>query len=133
MERVPGRVHLVAGKRVSGRIALRDQRAVEFFNGDPLGREHRALIGGSVGEDRGSFLAYPGGHATRPGILRRPLEWKEAPATHNRGLDFLVLIPPIQTTMGVKNIGKQFIHCFLPLVILRQRWSWLRYQDHPSD
>src|SRR5262249_22766828 len=44
MQRVPGRVHLVPGKRVPGRKPLRDYGSVELLDGDPVGGEHRALI-----------------------------------------------------------------------------------------
>ena len=52
MQRVPRRGHLVAGKRISRRAALGDQRAVELFDGDPVRCEHRTLIRRAIGHDR---------------------------------------------------------------------------------
>src|SRR3984893_14414417 len=51
MERVQGRVHLVARERVFRRTALRNYCAIELLDGNPVWREHRALLGSPVRRD----------------------------------------------------------------------------------
>src|SRR6516225_1668451 len=80
MQRVPRRVHLVAGKRIPRRIALGDHGAIELLDRDPLRCKHRALIGSPIGRDRRAFLVQPYGHTARVCILRHAFERKEAAA-----------------------------------------------------
>src|SRR5262245_65827769 len=87
MERVPWRAHLVAGEGVPWRIALGDQCAVQFLNGDPLRREHRALIRGPIRTYRRAFLVQPHRHASRARILYDSFKRKESAAADNRRLD----------------------------------------------
>ena len=49
MQLVPRSLHLMAGEGVRRREALRDDRAVDLLDGDPIRCEHRALVGGPVG------------------------------------------------------------------------------------
>src|SRR5215471_10285347 len=56
MKRVPRRVHLVAGKRVFGDWALRNNRAVELLDGNSLWRKHRALIRSAERKNGRAFL-----------------------------------------------------------------------------
>src|SRR5262252_2565907 len=91
-------------------MALGDKRAVELLNSNPLGREHRALIGSAVGEDRRAFLVQPYRHASRAWILYHSLERKETAAADNRRLDLLIALPATHATMRVKNFSKQFVH-----------------------
>src|ERR1700737_800609 len=51
MERVPRRVHLVARERVLRRTALRNYCSIKLLDGNPIWREHRALIGSPVRPD----------------------------------------------------------------------------------
>src|SRR5690242_734615 len=44
LERVPGRIHLVTGKTIFRRIALRNHGALEFLDRDLLRSKHGALI-----------------------------------------------------------------------------------------
>ena len=100
----------MAGKRVPGRVALSNQRAIEPLDCDSLWREHRALIGGPIGQDRRAFVVQPHGYAARVRILQHALERKEAAAAHDRGLDLFVPIPAIHASVRFNNPGKQFIH-----------------------
>jgi hypothetical protein len=42
--------------------------------------------------------------------LQHSFESKKATAGHNRGLDFLVIIPAAQAAVSVENIRKQLVH-----------------------
>src|ERR1700730_6891602 len=123
MQRVPRWMHLMASKRVPGRVALSNQRSIELLDSDPLWREHCALIGSAIGQDRRAFLVQPYSHAARIRILQDALEWKEAATAHNRGVDLFVPIPAIHAPMRVKNPGKQFVHPLSPSKRLRVRLS----------
>src|SRR5262249_54495582 len=56
MQRIPGRMHLVPGKRIPRHAPLGNHRAVELLDRDAIGGEHRALIGRAIGvtDDRSS-------------------------------------------------------------------------------
>src|SRR5262245_14459543 len=110
MQRVPGRVHLVPGKRVPGRKPLRDYGSVELLDGDPVGGEHRALIRRAIRRDGRSLLVQPHGHAARICILQNALQGKEAAATDNSGLNLVVTTPAFQTAMRVENFREEFVH-----------------------
>jgi len=106
VKRIPGRVHLVASKRVSGNFSLRNNRPVELLDGNSLWGEHCALIGCPEGKDRRALLVQPDRHSTRSGILRNALEVKETAATHDRSLDLLISIPKIHTAMCINDPGE---------------------------
>src|SRR5262245_30496055 len=112
MQRVPGRVHLVPGKRVPGRKPLRDYGSVELLDGDPVGGEHRALIRRAIRRDGRSLLVQPHGHAARICILQNALQGKEAAATDNSGLNLVVTTPAFQTAVRVENFRQQLVHGF---------------------
>src|SRR5262249_25952095 len=85
-----------------------DHRSVKFFNGDPVWREHRALIGCSVGHHRRALLVQPHGHAPRCGILYYSLKRKEPATAHDRGLDLFAFIPPCHATMRIEDLCHYF-------------------------
>ena len=103
MQRVPGRVHLVSGKRIPGRKPLGNDGAVELLNRDPIGREHRALIDRAIRRDGRSLLMQPHGHAARICILQDTLQGKEAAATDNGGLNPVVATPALKAAMRVED------------------------------
>ena len=110
MQRVPRRVHLVAGKRIPRRIALGDHCAIELLDRDPFWCKHRALIGSPIWRDRRSFLVQPNGHAPRVCILRHASERKETAAAYNRCLDLFIPVPAIRAAVRVNNFDEEFVH-----------------------
>src|SRR5215813_10406756 len=120
MKRVPGRVHLVASERVLRCIALGDHRAIELFYRESLWSKHSALIGGSKRKDRRTFLVQPYSHAAWSRILRDSFELKETAAANDRGFDFVIFIPAVQTTVSIQNLRKQSVHDISPLPYRQQ-------------
>ena len=96
--------HLMAGEGVSARSA-RQPACRRASRCDPIRREHRALIGSSIGHYGRSFLVQPDRHAARVWILQHALERKKAAAGHDRGPDLLVAIPAIDAAMRVKILA----------------------------
>jgi len=66
-------------------------------------RKAKGLIGSPVRRDRRAFLVQPSGHAARAWVLWYSLERKQAAATHNRCVNFLVPIPAIHATVGIRR------------------------------
>src|SRR5215469_10070887 len=110
MQRVPGRVHLVSGKRIPGHAPLGNDRAVELLDSDPVGREHRALIGRAIRPDRRSLLVQPYSHAARICVLQDALQGKEAAAADNGRLNLVVAPPALETAVRVENFRQQLVH-----------------------
>src|SRR5215831_15331430 len=112
MQRVPGRVHLVSGKRIPGHAPLGNDRAVELLDGDPVGGEHGALIRRAIRRDGRSLFVQPYGHAARICVLQDALQGKEAAATDNGGLNLVVATPALQTAVRIENFRQQLVHGF---------------------
>src|SRR5215467_5735754 len=110
MEWVPRRAHLVTGKGVLGRMAFGNHCAIELLNRDPLRGEHRSLIWSPIRQNRRAFLMQPHGHASWRRVLQDSFESKKAAASHNRGFDFLKLIPALDAAVSVENVCKQLVH-----------------------
>src|SRR6516164_6959677 len=112
MQRVPGRVHLVSGERILRHEPLGNDGSVELLDRDPVGREHRALIGRAIRRDRRSLLMQPYGHAARICVLQNALQGKETAATDNRGFNLIVVAPALQTAVCVEDLREQLVHRF---------------------
>src|SRR6516225_12098280 len=112
MQRIPRRVHLVPGKRILGRKPLRDDGSVALLDGDPLGREHDALIRCPKIREYRSLLVQPHSQAARICVLQDPLQGKEAATSDNRGLNLVVATPALQTAVRVENFRQQLVHGF---------------------
>ena len=96
----------MTGEGVPWREALGNQRAVELLDGDPVGREHRALIGSTIWRDGRALLVQPHGHAARVGVLQHALEREKAAAGDDRGLDLVVPLPAIQAAMRIEDLAE---------------------------
>jgi hypothetical protein len=103
MQAIPGRVHLVSGKRIPGHAPLGNERAVELLDCDSVGREHRALIRRARRRDGRSLLVQPYGHTARICVLQHALQGKETAATDNRGLNLVAAAPALQAAVRVEN------------------------------
>jgi len=106
MQRIPGRVQLVSGKRFPGCVPFGDSSTIEFLDGDPIRCEHRALIGSSIGRDGRPLLMQPHSHAARICVLQNALQRKQAAAADNGGLNRVVSAPAVQPAVGVENLGQ---------------------------
>jgi len=110
MDRVPGRVHLMTGKRIPGRASFRYDRTVELLDGDPVRREHRALIGCPIRLDRRALLVQPHGHPAWRTILHQSFEREKATAGDDRSLYLRLGLPAFHATMRLDDFGKEMVH-----------------------
>src|SRR5215467_7415116 len=110
MEWIPRRAHLVAGKGVLGRIAFGNHCAIELLDSDSLRSKHGSLIWSPIRQNGRAFLVQPHGHASGRRVLQHSFESKKTAAGHNRGFDFLKLIPALDAAVSVENVCKQLVH-----------------------
>src|SRR5215831_1625760 len=105
MKSIPRRTHLMAGERIPRRMSVRNQRTVQFFNGDSVRRGHCTQIRLPKWIYGRTFFVQPGRHTARSwsGVRYHSFQRKEAPSADNSRLDFLVVPPAIDATMGIKN------------------------------
>ncbi|MEJ0041862.1 MAG: hypothetical protein WDM81_06475 [Rhizomicrobium sp.] len=107
----------MAGERILGRAALRHDPAIELLDRDSPRREHRALVGGAIGQDRGPFLVQPHRHPSRGRVLQQTFQGEEAAAGDDARLDFLVTPPAIHSAMRVDDLGQKCAHPGPPFAI----------------
>ena len=96
----------MSSKRIPGGVPLGDNRAIEFFDGNPVRCEHRTLIRSSIWRDGRPLPVQPHSHAAWICVLQNALQSEQAAAADDGGLNLVASAPMLQAAVGVEYLSQ---------------------------